>query len=142
MSRTFMGADSGAWCADPRVALHNYYAPQGIGADIIATIDGFTREDVDRYAAESQRRAAKSWDEGNFSKSVIPVTDVLGNVLLDNDEYRRPQTTLETLSTLKPAFPGMAALGFDAVAMAKYPQMETLNRSEEHTSELQSLMRK
>lgn len=127
MSRTFMGADSGAWCADPRVALHNYYAPQGIGADIIATIDGFTREDVDRYAAESQRRAAKSWDEGNFSKSVIPVTDVLGNVLLDNDEYRRPQTTLETLSTLKPAFPGMAALGFDAVAMAKYPQMEALN---------------
>src|SRR3546814_15095784 len=73
MSRTFMGADSGAWCADPRVALHNYYAPQGIGADIIATIDGFTREDVDRYAAESQRRAAKSWDEGNFSKHVIPV---------------------------------------------------------------------
>src|SRR6202008_3563538 len=69
MSRTFMGADSGAWCADPRVALHNYYAPQGIGADIIATIDGFSREDVDSYAAESQRRAAKSWDEGNFAKS-------------------------------------------------------------------------
>src|SRR3546814_7584762 len=82
-----------AWCADPRVALHNYYAPQGIGADIIATIDGFTREDVDRYAAASQRRAAKSWDEGNFSKSVIPVTDGLGNVLLDNDEYSRSQTT-------------------------------------------------
>src|SRR3546814_11007290 len=127
MRRTFMGADSGAWCADPRVALQNYYAPQGIGADIIATIDGFTREDVDRYAAESQRRAAKSWDEGNFSKSVIRVTDVLGNVLLDNDEYRRPQTTLETLSTMKPALHGMAALGFTAVAMPKYPPMEAHN---------------
>ncbi len=127
MSRTFMGADSGAWCADPRVALHNYYAPQGIGADIIATIDGFSREDVDSYAAESQRRAAKSWDEGNFAKSIVPVRDVLGDILLDHDEHRRPGTTVESLGTLKPAFPAMAALGFDTVAMARYPEVETIN---------------
>jgi acetyl-CoA C-acetyltransferase len=127
MSRTFMGADSGAWCADPRVALHNYYAPQGIGADMIATIDGFSREDVDGYAAESQRRAAKSWDDGNFRKSVVPVTDVLGDVLLDHDEHRRPGTTVESLGSLKPAFPAMAAMGFDTVAMARYPQIEAIN---------------
>src|SRR3546814_14803225 len=94
MSRTFMGADSGAWCADPRVALHNYYAPQGIGADIIATIDGFTREDVDRYAADSQRSAAKSWYVGNFRKSLLPVKDVLGYVQLDDDEYRPLKTNI------------------------------------------------
>ncbi|MDB5738668.1 MAG: acetyl-CoA acetyltransferase [Sphingomonas bacterium] len=127
MSRTFMGADSGAWCADPRVALHNYYAPQGIGADMIATIDGFSREDVDGYAVESQRRAAKSWDDGNFRKSVVPVTDVLGDVLLDHDEHRRPGTTVESLGGLKAAFPGMAAMGFDTVAMARYPQIEAIN---------------
>ena len=126
MSRTFMGADSGAWCADPRVALHNYYAPQGIGADMIATIEGFTREDVDGYAAESQRRAAYSWDSGNFKRSVVPVTDVLGDVLLDHDEHRRPETTVESLGKLKPAFPAQAAMGFDAVAMARYPEIETL----------------
>src|SRR3546814_11636507 len=86
MSRTFMGADSGAWCADPRVALHNYYAPQGIGADIIPPIDGFTREAVDIYAAESPRRAAHSLDEGHFSKSVLPLTYVLGHLLLHIDD--------------------------------------------------------
>jgi len=127
MSRTFMGADSGAWCADPRVALHNHYAPQGIGADLIATLDGFSRTDVDTYAAESQRRAAASWDLGHFRKSVVPVVDVLGDVLLDNDEYRRPETTVESLAKLKPAFPYMSAQGFDAVAAARYPEVETIN---------------
>ncbi len=106
MSRTVLGADSGAWCADPRVALRNCYLPQGLGADVIATIDGFSREDVDGYAAESQRRAAKSRSEGNFNRSIVPVTDVLGDVLLDNDEYIRPGTTVESLGKLKPAFAG------------------------------------
>src|SRR5690606_40320531 len=93
MSRTLMGSDTGAWAADPWVAYHNYYAPQGIGADLIATRKGFTRGDVDAYALESQQRAAKAWDEGRFARSVIPVVDVLGKVLLDHDEYRRPDTT-------------------------------------------------
>lgn len=127
MSRTFMGADSGAWSADPRVAWHNYYIPQGIGADMIATLDGFSRTDVDAYALESQRRAARSWAEGRFARSVVPVTDLLGEVLLDCDEHPRPDTTLEGLGSLKPAFPGMAALGFDQVAMLRYPQIEALS---------------
>ena len=127
MSRTFMGADSGAWSADPRVAWHNYYMPQGIGADMIATLDGFSRTDVDAYALESQRRAARSWAEGRFARSVVPVTDVLGDILLDRDEHLRPETTLEGLGGLKPAFPGMAALGFDQVAMLRYPQIEALS---------------
>lgn len=127
MSRTFMGADSGAWSADPRVAWHNYYIPQGIGADMIATLDGFTRADVDAYALESQRRAARSWAEGRFARSVVPVTDLLGEVLLDRDEHPRPDTTLEGLGSLKPAFPGLAAMGFDQVAMLRYPQIEALS---------------
>ncbi len=127
MSRTFMGADSGAWAADPRVAIQNYFAPQGIGADMIATLDGFSRTDVDSFAAESQRRAAKSWDQGNFKGAIVPVTDVLGDVLLDHDEHRRPNTTVESLSTLKPAFPGLGAMGFEAVAIARYPAIEALN---------------
>ncbi|MFV3077118.1 acetyl-CoA C-acetyltransferase [Niveispirillum fermenti] len=126
MSRVFMGADSGAWSADPRVAYHNYFIPQGIGADMIATLDGFSRTQVDAYALESQRRAAQSWREGRFTRSIIPVTDVLGEVVLDRDEYPRPDTTLEGLGALKPAFTGLAALGFDQVALARYPQIEAL----------------
>ena len=127
MSRVVMGYDSGAWVADPSVALHNYYAPQGIGADLIATLEGHSREDVDRYAVESQRRAAASWNEGNFSRSIVPVKDVMGEVILDNDEYRRPQTTLESLSGLKAAFPGFADMGFGRVAKERYPQVEELS---------------
>ncbi len=127
MSRVFMGADSGAWAADPRVAFHNYFAPQGIGADMIATLDGFSRRDVDAYAAESQRRAAVAWKEGRFKNSVVPVTDVLGDVVLAHDEHMRPETTVESLAGLKPAFPAMAALGFDAVALEKYPEIERLD---------------
>ncbi len=127
MSRVIMGYDSGAWVADPSVALHNYYAPQGIGADIIATLEGYSRDDVDAYAAESQRRAAASWDQGNFAGSIVPVKDVIGDVVLDNDEYRRPQTTVESLSGLKPAFPGFADMGFARVAKERYPQIEELS---------------
>ncbi|RYD56921.1 MAG: acetyl-CoA C-acetyltransferase [Sphingomonadales bacterium] len=127
MSRTFMGADSGAWTSDPRVAIHSHYAPQGIGADMIATLDGFSRQDVDSYAAESQRRAAKSWSEGHFDRSIVPVTDVMGEVLLDHDEHRRPESTVESLGKLKPAFAGLAASGYGAVALARYPEIETLD---------------
>lgn len=127
MSRTIMGADTGAWSADPWVAYHNYFAPQGIGADVIATLDGFSRADVDAYAAESQRRAAHAWQNGYFQKSVIPVRDVIDQVLLDRDEHIRPGTTVEALSTLKPSFVGLGAAGFDSVALQRYPQLEAIN---------------
>ncbi len=126
MSRVLMGYDSGAWTSDPRVAFHNYFAPQGMGADMIATIEGYTREDVDAYALESQRRAAKAWDEGRFKRSVVPVKDVLGEVILDHDEYRRPSTTMEGLGNLKAAFPGVAAMGYGKVARERYPEIEDL----------------
>jgi acetyl-CoA C-acetyltransferase len=124
MSRTVIGADSGAWSADPWVAYHSYFAPQGIGADLIATLDGFTREDVDRYALESQRRAAAAWSGSRFGRSVVPVRDVLGKTLLARDEYMRPDTTLQTLSGLKPAFTALGESGFDTIALQKYPHVE------------------
>jgi len=128
MSRTFMGADSGGWCADPAVAFRNYYAPQGIGSDMIATLDGFSRTDVDSYAVESQRRAGIAWEEGRFARSILPVKDVLGEILLDRDEHMRPGTTLEGLAKLKPAFEGMGLRdGFDAVALERFPDMEAIN---------------
>ncbi len=126
MSRTVMGADSGAWSADPWFAYHNYFAPQGIGADMIATLDGFTREDVDDYAVESQRRAAVAWNQGRFGKAVVPVRDLIGEVVLDRDEHMRPDTTREGLAKLKPSFVGLGQMGFDAVAVQKYPQIETI----------------
>ncbi|WP_116812427.1 acetyl-CoA C-acetyltransferase [Steroidobacter cummioxidans] len=126
MSRTVMGADSGAWSADPWFAYHNYFAPQGIGADVIATLDGFTREDVDDYAVESQRRAATAWQQGRFHKAIVPVRDLIGEVLLDHDEHMRPDTTREALAKLKPSFVGLGQMGFDAVAMQKYPQIEAV----------------
>ena len=126
MSRTVIGADSGAWSADPSVAYHSYFAPQGIGADLIATLDGFRREDVDRYALESQRRAAEAWSASRFSRSVVPVRDVLGNPVLARDEYMRPDTTLQTLAGLKPAFTALGESGFDAVALQRYPQIESI----------------
>jgi acetyl-CoA C-acetyltransferase len=127
MSRTVMGADSGAWAADPWTAYHNYFAPQGIGADLMATLDGFSRQDVDTFAVESQRRAALAWKEGRFTRSIVPVRDVLGEVLLDRDEHMRPGTTLETLAGLKPSFTALGQAGFDAVAIQKYPQLESIN---------------
>jgi acetyl-CoA C-acetyltransferase len=127
MSRTVMGYDSGAWTSDPHIAFNNHYAPQGIGADVIATLDGFTRNDVDSYAAESQRRAAQSWAEGRFAGAIVPVKDTMGEVVLDRDEHMRPQTTVESLGNLKPAFAGMGAGGFAAVATAKYPEIEEID---------------
>ena len=127
MSRTVMGYDSGAWTADPSVAYTNYYAPQGIGADLIATLDGYSREDVDSFAVESQNRAAKAWAEGRFKRSIVPVKDVLGEVVLDHDEHMRPGTTVEGLAKLKPAFEGFGKAGFEAVAKARYPEVEELS---------------
>lgn len=127
MSRTVMGYDSGAWTSDPAVAYHNYYAPQGIGADMIATLDGFSRGDVDAYAAESQRRAAQSWEEGRFAGAIVPVKDAIGEVLLDHDEHMRPGTTAESLGRLKPAFEGMGKGGFANIAKARYPEIEELS---------------
>jgi acetyl-CoA C-acetyltransferase len=127
MSRTVMGYDSGAWTSDPDVAFHNYYAPQGIGADMIATLDGFTRDDVDNYAVESQRRAAQSWAEGRFKNAIVPIKDSIGEVLLDHDEHMRPGTTLESLAKLKPAFEGMGKGGFANVAKARYPEIEEIS---------------
>jgi acetyl-CoA C-acetyltransferase len=127
MSRTVLGADSGAWSADPWVAYHNYFAPQGIGADLIATLDGFSRTDVDSFAVESQRRAAHAWNSGYFNESVIPVRDLLGDVILNRDEFMRPDTTLEGLGKLKPSFVATGQVGFDTVGLHKYPQIEAIN---------------
>ncbi len=125
MSRVPMGSDGGAWASDPAVAYKTYFAPQGIGADLIATRWGFSRSDVDAYACESQRRAAHAWDEGRFARSVIPVRDQLGQVALDRDEHVRPGTTMADLAALKPAFIVVGEeYGFDAVALQRYPDVE------------------
>lgn len=127
MSRTVMGYDSGAWTSDPSVAFPNHYAPQGIGADMIATLDGFSREDVDSFAIESQRRAAEAWAEGRFKGAIVPVKDLLGDIVLDHDEHMRPATTLADLAKLKPAFLVFGKAGFEAVAKDRYPEIEELN---------------
>jgi acetyl-CoA C-acetyltransferase len=126
MSRTVMGYDSGAWTSDPQVAFHNHYAPQGIGADLIATLDGHTRDDVDSYAVESQRRAAHSWTSGYFDRAIVPVRDVMGEVVLDRDEHMRPTTTIESLAKLQPAFEGLGRAGFETVAKNRYPEVDEL----------------
>jgi len=128
MSRVPMGSDSGAMHADPAIAYKTYFAPQGIGADLIATKYGFSREDVDGYAVESQKRAANAWENGYFDQSVTPIKDRLGMTLLDKDEHMRPGTSAEDLAGLKAAFvvPGQQA-GFDAVAIQKYPEVEFIN---------------
>jgi acetyl-CoA C-acetyltransferase len=128
MSRVPIGSDGGAWVADPAVAYQTYFVPQGVGADLIATLDGYTRQQVDAYAVESQRRAATAWTEGRFARSVVPVRDVLGCVMLERDEHLRPDATVESLASLKPAFAQMGEqAGFDAVAQMKYPQVDTIN---------------
>jgi len=127
MSRVPMGADGGAWVSDPAVAYATYYVPQGIGADLIATLDGYSRADLDGYALESQRRAAAAWAGGYFANSVVPVRDVLGRVVLERDEHLRPGTTLESLATLAPAFSMLGEeAGFDAIAQLRYPQVERI----------------
>src|SRR5688572_24027643 len=128
MSRVGIGASGGAWPMDPSIALKSYFVPQGISADLIATKYGFSRDDVDAYAVESQKRAAKSWEEGRFKKSVVPVKDVNGITLLDKDEHMRPSTTMQTLGQLNPSFVQMGEMaGFDAVAVQRYPEIEAIN---------------
>ena len=127
MSRVAMNSDGGAWATDPAVAWATYFVPQGVGADLIATLDGYSRTDVDRYAAQSQKRAATAWAEGRFARSVVPVKDLLGRIVLERDEHLRPDTTVESLAGLKPAFAGVGEQGgFDAVAQMKYPQVEAI----------------
>jgi acetyl-CoA C-acetyltransferase len=122
MSRCPMGSDGGAWMQDPRVTAAIGFVPQGIGADLIATLEGFTRADLDAYAARSHRRAATARAEGRFARALVPVHDEAGRLLLAEDETVRPATTTETLAALKPSFAALGAGGFDAVALAKYPQ--------------------
>lgn len=127
MSRVPMGSDGGAWPTDPSSAFKTYFTPQGISADLIATLYGFSRDDVDAYAVESQKRAAQSWAEGRFAKSVVPVKDQLGLDILAHDETVRATTTMQTLASLNPSFQGMGEMAFDAVALQRYPQVERMN---------------
>lgn len=128
MSRISLGADGGAWYCDPQVTWNSYYAPQGVGADLIATIDGYSREDVDAFALESQRRAANAWEQGYFARSVVPVRDVIGEVALARDEHLRPNTSMADLARLKAAFVTQGeTFGFDAVAISRYPHVEAVN---------------
>ncbi|WP_299698745.1 acetyl-CoA C-acetyltransferase [uncultured Tateyamaria sp.] len=129
MGRVAMGSDGAAIAADPSIAMESYFAPQGIGADLIATEYGFSRDDVDQYSVESQRRAKEAWDDKRFSKSIIPVMDQNGLPILDHDEYMRPQTDMQSLGSLNAAFEAMGKVmpGFDKVALMKYPHLERIN---------------
>jgi acetyl-CoA C-acetyltransferase len=127
MSRVPMGLDGGAWMADPQTNYDTYFIPQGIGADLIATLEGFSREDVDRFALRSQQRAAFARENGRFDRSVVPVKDMNGLTILEKDSYIRPGTTLEGLGNLKPAFELVGNMGFDFVAQQKYPEVEKIN---------------
>jgi acetyl-CoA C-acetyltransferase len=128
MSRVGIGASGGAWPVDPAIALKSYFMPQGIAADLIATKYGLSRDDVDAYAVESQRRAGAAWDEGRFARSVIAVKDPNGITILAKDEHMRPQTTMQSLAQLQPSFVQMGELaGFDAVAIQAHPEIEAVN---------------
>ena len=127
MSRVPIGADGGAWAQDPTTNMETLFVPQGIGADLIATLEGFSRSDVDAYASESQRRAAHARDRGLFDRSIVPVCDALGQTILARDEFIKPGTSVETLSKLKPAFEQLGALGFDAVALQRYTQVARIH---------------
>ncbi len=127
MSRWAMGSDGGAWAMDPRVNQQTGFAPQGIGADTIATLEGFSRQDVDAFALASQQKATKARAEGRFAKSLIPVKDLNGMVVLDHDEYIRSDATMEGLGQLKPSFEQMGQMGFDATALRKYTTLEKIN---------------
>src|SRR5512140_841721 len=127
MSRVGILSSGGAWPMDPSSAVPTYFMPQGVSADLIATKYGFSRDDVDAYAVQSQQRAAKAWDEGRFNKSVIPVKDVNGLTILAKDEHMRPTTTMQSLGQLQPSFVQMGEMyGFDAVAMQAYPEVESV----------------
>ena len=128
MSRVPMGSDGGAWAMDPETNYDTSFIPQGVGADLIATVEEFSREDVDAYASRSQERAAAARDSGKFADSVVPVKDINDHVVLDNDEFIRPGTTVETLGKLKPSFEAMGEMGgFDAVALQKYHWVEAID---------------
>jgi acetyl-CoA C-acetyltransferase len=124
MSRVPMGSDGGAWASDPSIAIKSYFAPQGIGADLIATKYGFSRDDVDAYAVESQRRATRAWAEGRFKNSVIGVKDQLGVTILNYDEHIRSDTTMQSLASLNPSFTMMGDMAFSAVVQQRYPEVE------------------
>jgi acetyl-CoA C-acetyltransferase len=127
MSRVGIGASGGAWPVDPMIALPSYFMPQGVSADLIATKYGFSRDDCDAYAVESQKRAAAAWADKRFEKSVLPIRDVNGITLLNKDEHMRPDTTMQTLAALKPSFVEMGQMaGFDAVAVQRYPEIEEI----------------
>jgi len=128
MSRVPMGSDGGPWAMDPETAYDTSFIPQGVGADLIATVEEFSREDVDRYAARSQERAARAQADGRFERSLVPVKDITDRVVLDHDEHIRPGTTVETLGNLKPSFAAMGEMGgFDAVALQKYHWIEKID---------------
>ena len=127
MSRVPLGSDGGAWAMDPETSSATGFVPQGIGADLIATLEGFSRQDVDAFALESQKRATKARESAYFSRSVVPVTDFQGQVILAQDEFIKPQTTLEGLASLKPAFEQMGGMGFDQLALTRYPQVERVH---------------
>jgi acetyl-CoA C-acetyltransferase len=128
MSRVPMGTDGGAIAVDPAIAMTHYFVPQGISADIIATKFGFSRDDADALAVQSQRRAKAAWDEGRFAKSVVPVRDINGLTILDRDEHMRPETDMQSLGALKPSFKDIGEVmpGFDKVALMKYPELERI----------------
>ncbi|MFZ5616848.1 MAG: acetyl-CoA C-acetyltransferase [Pseudomonadota bacterium] len=128
MSRVPMGSDGGAWPVDPAVAFKTYFVPQGVSADLIATKYGFSRDDVDAYSVESHKRAARSWKEGRFRKSIVPVKDVMGVEILAHDETIRPETDMQALGALPPSFAMLGEnFGFDSVAIQKYPEIEKIN---------------
>jgi len=128
MSRVGIGASGGAWPVDPAIAILSYFMPQGVSADLIAAKYGFSREDVDAYAVESQKRAALAWEEGRFRRSIAPVKDVNGLVILDRDEHLRPGTDMQSLGGLRPSFTMMGEMGgFDAVAIQAHPELESIN---------------
>lgn len=127
MSRVPMGSDGGAWATDPRVNAATSFAPQGVGADTIATLEGFSRTDVDAFATESHARAANAWAAGYYDNAVVPVHDLNGRLLLDKDETIRPNTTVDTLAGLKPSFAKLGAMGFDNVLLDKYTSIERIN---------------
>ncbi|WP_114969498.1 acetyl-CoA C-acetyltransferase [Rhodoferax ferrireducens] len=123
MSRVPIGSDGGAWAMDPETSFATGFVPQGIGADLIATLEGFSRQDVDAFALVSQQRAAHARESGYFERSLVPVKDMLGQIILAQDEFIKPNTTLEGLGALKPAFEQMGAMGFDQLAITRYPQV-------------------
>ncbi|MFW0755982.1 acetyl-CoA C-acetyltransferase [Pseudomonas sp. H11T01] len=127
MSRVPMGSDGGAWALDPQTNLHSHFVPQGIGADLIATLEGFSRQDVDTFALHSQQKAARARADGSFNKSLVPVRDQNGVVLLDHDEFIRAGSTLEGLANLKPSFEMIGQMGFDATALRVYSHVERIN---------------